>query len=183
MGTLVHYVLENIAREVEKLGGFKACGADVCRRLAGKYMDLYEKELLGDAKKSKRFMFLFARLRQAVERIVLDVAEELAHSDFKPLDFELSFARDGKLPPAVLENGNMHIEISGYVDRVDGWLKGDRLYLRVCDYKTGKKEFSLSDIGTAWACRCLFICLFWKSTEERYGSEIARPASCRPPGT
>lgn len=173
MGTLVHYVLENIAREVEKLGGFKACGADVCRRLAGKYMDLYEKELLGDAKKSKRFMFLFARLRQAVERIVLDVAEELAHSDFKPLDFELSFARDGKLPPAVLENGNMHIEISGYVDRVDGWLKGDRLYLRVCDYKTGKKEFSLSDIWYGMGLQMLiYLFVLEKHGGERYGSEI-----------
>lgn len=173
MGTLVHYVLENFTREVEEMGGFKDCDADMCKRLAGKYMDKYARELLGDAKKSKRFMFLFTRLRQTVERIVIDVADELAHSDFKPLDFELSFARDGDLPPAVLQNENMHIEISGFVDRVDGWLKGDRLYLRVCDYKTGKKEFSLSDIWYGMGLQMLiYLFVLEKHGRERYDSGI-----------
>ena len=173
MGTLVHYVLENFTREAEKLGGFKACDTDKCRQLAGKFMDQYAKQLLGDAKKSKRFMFLFTRLRQTVERIVIDVAEELAHSEFKPLDFELSFARDGDLPPAVLQNENMHIEISGFVDRVDGWIKGDRLYLRVCDYKTGKKEFSLSDIWYGMGLQMLiYLFVLERHGRERYGFEI-----------
>ena len=57
MGTLVHYVLENFTREAEKLGGFKACDTDKCRQLAGKFMDQYAKELLGDAKKSKGSCF------------------------------------------------------------------------------------------------------------------------------
>lgn len=32
------------------------------------------------------------------------------------------------------------------MDRVDGYIRDGRLYLRVMDYKSGKKSFSLSDI-------------------------------------
>jgi ATP-dependent helicase/nuclease subunit B len=34
----------------------------------------------------------------------------------------------------------------GFVDRVDGWVKDGKLYLRVVDYKTGKKTLDLTEI-------------------------------------
>ena len=40
----------------------------------------------------------------------------------------------------------MTLSVSGKVDRVDGWLHDGKLYLRVVDYKTGKKAFDLSDL-------------------------------------
>ncbi|MFQ8984153.1 MAG: hypothetical protein ACLR6W_08035 [Evtepia sp.] len=36
---------------------------------------------------------------------------------------------------------------------MDGWVEDDRLYLRVVDYKTGRKSFDLTECGT-WGCRC-----------------------------
>ena len=36
--------------------------------------------------------------------------------------------------------------MTGKVDRVDGWMKDGKLYLRVVDYKSGKKAFDLSDV-------------------------------------
>jgi ATP-dependent helicase/nuclease subunit B len=69
--------------------------------------------------------------------VTLDLKGELERSDFEPLSFESRFsasAADGEL------------EISGVIDRVDGWEKDGKLYIRVSDYKTGKKSFSLSDI-------------------------------------
>ena len=32
------------------------------------------------------------------------------------------------------------ISVSGFVDRVDGWVEDGRLHLRVVDYKTGRKS-------------------------------------------
>ena len=75
-----------------------------------------------------------------------NVAEELSVSDFVPLAFELEFGGHGKLPAVTIENSAGALSVSGKVDRVDGWVKDGKLYLRVVDYKTGRKKFDLSEI-------------------------------------
>ena len=52
----------------------------------------------------------------------------------------------GDLPPLELREGSMTLTVGGKIDRVDGYVRGDTLYLKVVDYKTGKKEFRLSDL-------------------------------------
>ena len=75
-----------------------------------------------------------------------EVADELKHSDFEPVAFELAFGPNGQLPAVtVCEKGNI-ARVVGKVDRVDGWEHGGRLYLRVVDYKTGKKIFDLAEL-------------------------------------
>ncbi len=58
-------------------------------------------------------------------------------------------------------------------DRVDGWLHDGRLYLRVLDYKTGRKSFDLSDV---WYGRDLQMLMYLFALAERgrarYGYEI-----------
>ena len=61
--------------------------------------------------------------------------------------FELGFGgRDGTLPAITIQEGDATLSVSGKVDRVDGWLHDGKLYLRVVDYKTGRKSFDLSDV-------------------------------------
>jgi ATP-dependent helicase/nuclease subunit B len=62
----------------------------------------------------------------------------------------------------------MDISVSGIVDRVDGWLHDNKLYLRVVDYKTGKKTFDLSEVWYGLGMQML-IYLF---TLERHGSKL-----------
>ena len=75
-----------------------------------------------------------------------NVLEELRCSDFAPIDYEVDFSRSGDLPPVSCEEEGVSVSLSGKVDRVDGYIRNGRLYLRVMDYKSGKKSFSLSDI-------------------------------------
>lgn len=56
------------------------------------------------------------------------------------------------------EDGDVSVSLSGKVDRVDGYIKNGRLYLRVMDYKSGKKSFSLSDIWYGLTCSLSSIC-------------------------
>jgi ATP-dependent helicase/nuclease subunit B len=78
--------------------------------------------------------------------IVTNVIEELEHSRFQPISFELGFGEQGALPPVELTVDGITLSVSGIVDRVDGWERDGRLYLRVVDYKTGKKSFRLTDV-------------------------------------
>ncbi len=147
-GAFIHYVLENCLRCLgEREGG--AAAADertvraVLRRVVQQYID---EELGGIQDKSARFRYLFHRLASSMETILSGVLEEMRSSDFVPVDYELEFSHGGELPPVTVKQDEISVALSGKVDRVDGYIKNRRLYVRIMDYKSGKKSFSLSDI-------------------------------------
>ena len=74
------------------------------------------------------------------------VCAELAVSDFTPAAFELGFGPGKDLPPVEVEQG-VRLRLTGYVDRVDQWLHEGKRYVRVVDYKTGKKSFDFADVA------------------------------------
>jgi ATP-dependent helicase/nuclease subunit B len=79
--------------------------------------------------------------------VVDGLCEELAASRFEPRFFELALTRSGMGPaPISLENDGGVVSIYGIIDRVDAYKRGDDVYLRVIDYKTGHKEFSPDDM-------------------------------------
>lgn len=116
-------------------------------------------------------MYLFNRLVSSVVRIVQDMAAELRSSDFKALDFELDIsgaARDA----AIALDGGGSVRASGIADRVDGWVHDGRLYLRVADYKTGHRSFSLSDVYYGLGMQMLlYLFTLADAGRERYGME------------
>ena len=173
-GTFMHWVLQNTVRDAEAEGGFGKVSEQRLRELVRKYSDDYaERKLGGLEDKSGRFRYLFRRLRGDAESVVRDMSEELRNSDFRPLDFELRFAGDGELPPAEVTGNGARVRVSGAVDRVDGWVKGDDLYLRVVDYKTGRKAFSLSDVWYGMGLQMLiYLFALEKSGSARYGKNI-----------
>ena len=145
-GDFMHYILENVTREIQSRGGFQSAAAD-WRELTDHYVTEYTRLRLGDmAEKTPRFHYLFRRLCRDTYSVVEDMVEELSRSEFRPLDFELSFGPDGTLPPVELTGDGIELSLRGAVDRVDGWVHEGKLYLRVMDYKTGRKDFSLSDV-------------------------------------
>ena len=174
IGTFLHYVLENTAREVKALGGFRSVTDEELCALTDRFVEQYVHDELNDfQEKSSRFIYLFRRLRDNARRVVSDMAAELRRSDFEPIDFELDFARASDIPPMELGEGEERLALIGIADRVDGWLHEGKLYLRVVDYKTGRKEFSLSDV---WYGKSLQMLMYLFTLSEggaaRYGRQI-----------
>lgn len=172
IGVFMHEILEGVAREVGRRGGWSAIGDEELKALTDKYVQEYISRELDDFReKSSRFVYLFKRLCQDMRQIVLDMAQELRRSSFVPLDFELDFSAAGDIMPSLLDGGEL--VLTGIADRVDGWVHDGRLYIRVVDYKTGSKSFSLSDI---WYGMGLQMLLYLFALEEngstRYGREI-----------
>ena len=144
-GTFVHDVLENTLRAA-KTEGIPLDDAGEVRRISQEAADRYEREVLtGLDGETARFRYLFQRMKQAALDVTQSVCAELAVSDFTPAAFELGFGRGKELPPVEVERG-VRLRLSGFVDRVDEWLHDGKRYLRVVDYKTGKKSFDFADV-------------------------------------
>ena len=173
-GSFLHDVLERTARGAMAEGGFRALSRARVEALAEEAMEDYIHRQLNDfADKSPRFIYLFKRLRRTVKQVAADMWEELSRSDFVPLEMELDLTEPGLLEPD--ESGGPRL--TGRVDRVDGWVKDDVLYLRVTDYKTGVKKFSLSDLCRGMDMQMLlYLFTLQKRGREHFGFSDIRPA-------
>ncbi len=167
IGTFTHLILEKTVREVRELGGFRAVSDRQISEISGRFIEEYVHTELEDFReKSRRFRYLFDRVCRDMEKILLDTAQELRQSDFEPMSFELDisgFGEDIALPQGSLRK-------TGTVDRVDGWIHRGQLYLRVVDYKTGRKRFSLSDVWYGHDLQMLlYLFALSEESEHLYG--------------
>ena len=174
IGTFLHFLLERVTRDVQALGGFAQVDQETLHALTGKYIDEYvRQELRNFQNRNARFRYLFARLRNTAYAVIDQAAEELRCSDFVPLAFELSFGDGKDLPAVVVSEPDGELRVGGKVDRVDGWLKDGKLYLRVVDYKSGKKSFDLSAVRMGLDIQMLlYLFTLQKTGAAHFGAEI-----------
>ncbi len=173
-GSLMHYLLEKAFREV----GTKAIlemEMPVLEKTIHNLLTRYGEEKLGGmAQKSARFLWMMERLVHSAAVIIAHIARELSQSLFVPVDYELSVGKDG-IPPLniPLPNGGS-VQVEGKIDRVDLFEQGGKRYIRVVDYKTGKKDFRLSDVIYGINMQMLvYLAALAESGNLRYGGETA----------
>lgn len=145
-GTVIHYVLENVLSEwgTDKLSAESEAHIKI---IVHKYLTQYFETQLGDtAEFTSRFKYQFMRVSQMLYSVLLRLKQEFSNSSFKAEAFELSIDNDGDVKPAVIALENGSVRIRGVVDRVDTLDKDGVKYIRVVDYKSGKKKFNLSDV-------------------------------------
>ncbi len=176
IGDFLHFLLERVTRDVQTLGGFAQVEEETLHALVLRYIDEYvQKELRNFQNRNARFRHLFGRLRNMAWAVVEQAAAELRCSDFVPLAFELSFGDgpEADLPAVVISEPDGELRVRGKVDRVDGWLQDGKLYLRVVDYKSGKKSFDLSAVRMGLDIQMLlYLFTLQKTGGARLGGEI-----------
>lgn len=175
IGTFIHYLLENVLRAVRDRGGFDSVTQPELDTLVQRYIREYADTRIDRySEKSARFRYLFERLQRTACAIVNNVADEMRRSDFKLMEFELSFGgREADLPAVSVEREDISLRLVGKVDRVDGWVKDGKLYLRVVDYKTGRKSFSLSDVQYGLGIQMLlYLFALEREGEKHFGMPV-----------
>lgn len=146
-GTFVHFVLERTARAVCDAGGFQSVSLERTEALALQYAKDYQDtyfSALGE--RSSRETYLFQRNLMELQAVVQELWEELCDAQFQPAGFEVEFGEHGQMPPVEIPDAELPAQIRGFVDRIDLYQREGETYLRVVDYKTGRKEFDYCDV-------------------------------------
>ncbi len=132
-----------------------------------------------DTKQPARIRHLFSRLQKSASLIARNLIHEFESSDFVPRDFELPVGGDdGRAIPtlAIRAEDGTRIRLYGSIDRVDTYEKDGVTYVRVVDYKTYVKRFSLDDVAAGINLQMLlYLFAVWKNGNTRYAGEL-RPA-------
>lgn len=173
MGTVVHTVLEKLLKKHsgERIHSLTSGQArQEIKTLLKEYLDTY---MGGVENKSSRFIYLYDRLFKTLCAITDRLLCEFEGSDFEPFDFELPIKEGTEVEPMRIPLKNGYIELFGVVDRVDMMKTGDRNYIRVVDYKTGLKEFSLADVFAGLGMQMLlYLASIWKNGKGKYENTI-----------
>lgn len=170
-GSMMHYLLEHMLKQFsgETLVSMEPRELQQALWLL---LDRYVEEMLGGwEEKTPRFRYLLGRLAETARMILAHTGKELSQSEFTPVDFELNIGREKDMEPLALEiPGGGTVFIEGKIDRVDVMETPSGKYIRVIDYKTGSKDFKLSDVLYGLNMQMLlYLDTVWKNGNNRYG--------------
>lgn len=153
-GNLIHRVLEKFFTGILEDGKVPEISDAELEKQIDSILNDYLGGIFGkqtDVNISKRSFQLFMRLKRTLKVLIRNLLNEFKESEFVPSFFEMRIddsGADGTVAPLKFPlPGGGHAAIYGIADRVDTCKRGNDVYVRVVDYKTGKKEFNLSDIA------------------------------------
>lgn len=176
IGTFVHAVLENFFRALSEDGRKSGeLSQDEKEALTRKAAEKYVSELSDDAIiNSARTKIKIDRLTRAALPVVDGLCEEFSLSAYEPRFFELSLSGGEDAPaPVTLDSEGGGVKIYGIIDRVDAYKKGEDVYLRVIDYKTGQKKFSPEDMANGQNLQMfLYLKALVESENEKFRQSV-----------
>lgn len=178
VGRELHGILEQCARYALERGGFAAISRGEFLLYAETLARARQDDVLrrGGAG-TPRLLAQGARLARTAAMLAGRMWDEFTHSQFVPLDFEL-YLESREVPLHGLPDGTpSSYSLRGVADRVDGFRRDGSLFLRVIDYKTGGKTFSLRDIYYGQGAQMpLYLFLLRSLAPERYRASRAEAA-------
>ncbi|MCT4564691.1 MAG: helicase-exonuclease AddAB subunit AddB [Maledivibacter sp.] len=96
-----------------------------------------------------RYKYLVNKLKRVSKRAAWTLTEHVKRGDFIPSLYELEFGEGAfsMIPPIIIElPDGEEIKLEGRIDRIDLLKNEDGSYVKIIDYKSGNKRFSLSDV-------------------------------------
>ncbi len=146
-GSLIHLVLEQMVRKYGGRGLAFRKDNELREEVSAIVQENLSAKIQDFDGMPERFKYLFRRLVNTLVRLLKRLAAEFVQSLFEPEAFELPIRMDAQVKPLDLRTPDgTRVIVEGVVDRVDVYRRGEKRYVRVVDYKSGRKSFSLSDI-------------------------------------
>lgn len=150
VGNLVHSCMERLFREHTREEFLAMTDADLRAHANRTAEDFLREELGGAAGRPERFMMNYRRMTNRMLRLLQHTQAELRQSEFRPDQCELVIGKlegeTGTAPYRLTLSSGVTLYLRGKIDRVDICEQDGKTYLRIIDYKTGRKQFDLADI-------------------------------------
>lgn len=159
IGTFIHKVLEIFLKETGKNTIDADRDMDKIREIIHREIEEQSHLFIPKNKESEgRILHLLLRFYRLASLVAINLCREQKYSQFVSKLYEAEFGKNSKLglaPPELRLGDGSTVSFSGKVDRVDTYRKDGKMYIRVIDYKTGAKSFSLDDIKEGYNLQLL----------------------------
>lgn len=177
-GTLTHYVMETLLPKYTDKNTPTPAVPDLQQQVHTVLWDYVQTKLGGVENRPAKFRYMLSLIERTAFSMLWFAVTEMAGSEFVPTDFELQIGKDGIESPAFsLDDGRGSVHIIGKVDRVDIYHRDGTAFVRVVDYKTGKKEFKLSEIPYGINMQMLlYLFAICQTAGKRYHADTLAPA-------
>lgn len=179
-GNLLHTVLERYFAALQEQGKpIAALSEDEIAALVDEILETYIRSICPSGmQRTPRLAHLLSTLRRSALLVIFELAGEFSQSDFIPTFFELGLEDDREDAPGAIPfalPGGTRVSLYGRIDRVDTYRRGEKTYLRVIDYKSGDKDFSLADIERGLNTQLLvYLMSLWKSQNPAFRARLLK---------
>lgn len=147
MGLVLHSTVEKVVRDLkDDYANIFEMTREQTDKMVEAHFDLSAQNLLKEYDlEESRNRFMLKRLKKTAKQISFASVEHMRGGEFLPVAQEARFDDGEEIPPIIIDLNGKEIKLTGTIDRIDILKDGERVFVKVIDYKTSNKEFSLSD--------------------------------------
>ncbi|NMA66198.1 MAG: helicase-exonuclease AddAB subunit AddB, partial [Clostridiaceae bacterium] len=176
IGTFMHVVIEKFSLLVSKGNlSWREFDREWCYEKVSEIVDEMLERMKGSSiLSSARYVALTQRLKRVVSRAVWVIALHIRMSSFEPIEYEAAFGNNENYPPIVIKlDSGQEVKLTGRIDRIDAFKTEQGTYLRIIDYKSGAKDFRLSDVYYGIQLQLItYMDAIWDSENKDIGENL-----------
>ena len=170
LGTFMHEILDDFTNVIRDRGirwndlSNKECRG-IINDLVNNQINTNDGSILSS---SYRYKYLTERYKKILTRSVTTIAEQMRKSNFEIFKNEFAFGTFDDSDPIEVElPTGEKVYLIGRVDRIDNLELDGKQYLRVIDYKSGKKKFDLNKLYNGLQIQLLvYLDVLLRNSEE-----------------
>lgn len=149
MGELLH---DSLQEYTKRLQGQKRDWVDVdadertrlCAEIVEDRIARYKEGVFAS---KGRYQYLVYYLNRLMERAVGTLTYHMSKGDFRLEKSEAAFGEDREFAPVIFNyDDDVRMVLEGRIDRMDVFRKGEDVFIKIIDYKTGEKTLELKDV-------------------------------------
>lgn len=129
-------------------------------------------------KSTSRNAYLARRVEHITQRTVWALQQQIIRGDFSPAGFEVTFsAADNLKAMRIPLSADEELHLRGRIDRLDQCEDGEKVYVKIIDYKSGSTNFDLAAIYYGLQLQLVvYMDAVIEMTERKYPQKEVIPA-------